>query len=110
MVQAVLLFEAETWVLMAPMAHKLEGVHVGFLRQVAGQKTRWLGEDYWRRVVAEIMLRAAGGKPHNTYIEKSQATVTEWMAFRPVFNICAKETVYEGRGEDPGDVVEAGGI
>ena len=33
-VQAVLLFGAETWVLLAAMSRKLEGVHVGFLIQV----------------------------------------------------------------------------
>ena len=30
-VQAVLLFGAETWVLLVAMLKKLEGVHVGFL-------------------------------------------------------------------------------
>ena len=30
--QVVLLFGAETWVLLAPMAQRLEGVHVGFLK------------------------------------------------------------------------------
>ena len=30
-IQVVLLFGAETWFLSAPMAQRLEGVHVGFL-------------------------------------------------------------------------------
>ena len=30
-VQAVLLFGAETWVLLSAMLNKIEGVHVGFL-------------------------------------------------------------------------------
>ena len=29
-VQAVLLFGAETWVLLAPMENRLEGAHVGY--------------------------------------------------------------------------------
>ena len=33
-VQAVLLFGVETWVLLAPMMQSLEGEHVSFLRQV----------------------------------------------------------------------------
>ena len=37
-VQAVLLFGYETWVLTAAMIQNLEGVHVGFLRQVMGKK------------------------------------------------------------------------
>ena len=37
--QAVVLFGADTWVLMSEMSQKLEGVHVEFLRQVTGKKT-----------------------------------------------------------------------
>ena len=37
-VQAVLLFGSETWVLTAAMLEKLEGFHVSFLRQVTGMK------------------------------------------------------------------------
>ena len=37
-VQAVLLFGAETWVLLAPMAHRLEGAHVGFLWHVTRKR------------------------------------------------------------------------
>ena len=44
-VQAVLLFRDETWVLLAAMLKKLEGAHVGFLQQVTGTKTRRLGEE-----------------------------------------------------------------
>ena len=42
-VQAVLLFGAETWVLTAAMLEKLEGVHVGFLRQVTEMEARKRG-------------------------------------------------------------------
>ena len=37
-VQAVLLFGSEPWVLTAAMIQKLEGFHVSFLRQVTGMK------------------------------------------------------------------------
>ena len=37
-VQVVLLFGSETWVLTTAMIQKLEGVYVGFLRQVTGKK------------------------------------------------------------------------
>ena len=41
-VQAVLILEAETWVLLEAMSRKLEGLHVGFLRQITGQRAvRW---------------------------------------------------------------------
>ena len=37
-------------------------------------------------------------KPLREYIERRQATVAEWVALRPVFEVCAKETGFEGGG------------
>ena len=37
-VQAVLLFGAETWVLTEAMYRKLEEVHMGLLRQITGHR------------------------------------------------------------------------
>ena len=37
-VQGVLLFGGKTWVLLAAMIKKIEGVQMGFLRQVTGMK------------------------------------------------------------------------
>ena len=48
-VQAVIIFEAETWVLMVEMLQKLEGVHVGFLRQVEGMTARKLRVNTWQK-------------------------------------------------------------
>ena len=47
-VQAVLLFGSETWVLTAAMIQKLEGFHVSFLRQVTGMKGRRLRDEAWK--------------------------------------------------------------
>ena len=48
-VQEVLLWGAETWVLTEMMLQKLVGLHVGFLRQVAGMLARNLGVDTWQK-------------------------------------------------------------
>ena len=45
-VQAVLLFGEETWVMLTVIAKKLEGTHVGFLWKVTGNKTRIQKDDY----------------------------------------------------------------
>ena len=42
--QAVLIFGAETWVLLVEMSRNLEGVHVGFLRQVTGRSPSGRGK------------------------------------------------------------------
>ena len=51
-VQEVLLFGAETWVLLEAMSRNLEGVHVGFLRQIMGQRKVQRKDGTWRRVAA----------------------------------------------------------
>ena len=48
-VQAMLIFGSKTWVFMAAMLQNLDGVHVGFLRQVIGMKAQILGGDIWRK-------------------------------------------------------------
>ena len=46
-IQVVLFFGAETWVLSATMAQRLEGVHVGFLIQVKILKAKSLRYGSW---------------------------------------------------------------
>ena len=51
----LLLFGADTWVLLAPMAQRLEGVHVGFLKQVTKPKAKQLRDVLWRKAAAKDM-------------------------------------------------------
>ena len=51
-VQSVLLFGAETWVMLAPMAKKLKGLHVGFLQQLTRMKGRRLKGGSWRKALS----------------------------------------------------------
>ena len=94
----MLLFGLETWVLMAAMLKNIEGVHVVFLRQVTGMKAQSMEVKTWKKEGADRVLQAAGTKPLQEYINKSQETVAEWVSLWPIFKICAKETAYEGWG------------
>ena len=97
-VQAVLLFGSETWVLTAAMMQNIKDLHVGFLWQVAGKKARRIGDETWRKEGADSVLQAAGTKPLMEYTKKRQAVVIEWVALRPIFEVCVKETGYIGGG------------
>ena len=77
MIQAVLLFGADTWVLLAPMSQRLEGVHVVFLRQVAKLNAKRLKDGLWHKVAAEKVLHGAGTQPLQTYLDRRQVTVAE---------------------------------
>ena len=63
MVQSVILFGAETWVLTAAMLKKLEGLHVVFLWQVEVTTARNLGFDTWQKDGAERVIQAIGKNP-----------------------------------------------
>ena len=62
-VQAVLLFGLETWVLTSAMLQKIEGVHVSFLRQVTWMKYQRLEEETCQQEGDEKLLQAAWTKP-----------------------------------------------
>ena len=88
--QAVLLFGVETWVLLAPMTYRLEGVHVGFLQQVTKSKAKTLRDELWRKAATEKLLQGATTQPLQTYFDRRQAIVAEWVALRPIFDVCAR--------------------
>ena len=60
-------------------------------------------------MAAEKFLEKVGTQSLGTYIEGRQATVTEWVALRPILEVCVRETGYEWGREAPGAAVEANG-
>ena len=46
----------------------------------------------------EAVLQGAGKQTLRTYVDRLQAEVAEWVATRPIFDVCARETGYEGGG------------
>ena len=62
MSKEVLLFGADNFVLAAPMAQRLEGVHVGFLRQATKLKAKILKDGSWYKVVEDKVLQGEGKK------------------------------------------------
>ena len=85
-VQVVLLFGSETWVLLSAMSRKLEGVHMGFLRQVMGKKYKQQRDGTCRSAAAAKALKEAGNKTLEAYIDKWQATVAEWLELIPILD------------------------
>ena len=55
-IQAVLFFVVETWLLLAPMPQRLDGFHVGFTRQVtmfnAKAEERFVAEGGGRKITS----------------------------------------------------------
>ena len=59
-VQEVLTFGAETWVLSAEMSQNLERLHVGFLIKMTGQKEKLQRDGNWRIETEAKVLKAEG--------------------------------------------------
>ena len=83
----------------AVMIKNIEGVPVGFLQQVTGMKEWRLWDKTWTKEGPYRVMQEAGTKPLRGYIDKRQATVVEWVKLRPIFEVCAEETGYEGGGK-----------
>ena len=67
------------------MLQKLEGVHMGFLWQVAGMTARKLGVGTWQKEGEKRVIQDTGKNPFWEYTERRQATVAEWVSLRPIF-------------------------
>ena len=76
-VQAVLLFGAESCVFSAEIYWNLEGVHVGFLRQMTGHKAKRQRERTSRRKAAAKVLKESGTQKLGAYIDKRQAKLAQ---------------------------------
>ena len=57
---------------MEEMSKKLEGVHMGFLRQVTGNTAKWKRDGTWRNAAAASVLKEAVIQTLGTYIDKRQ--------------------------------------
>ena len=96
--QAILLYGLESWVLSASMAKSIEGTHMEFLQMITGKRTKKLGYGTWETPGAEGIREAARTQSDRIYIERQQATVAQWVTLYPLFEVCSRETGYEGGG------------
>ena len=53
----------------------------------------------WRKVSEETVLEKSGTQPLGTYIDRRQATVAEWVALRPILEVCDKKEILQ-EGEE----------
>ena len=71
-VQAVLLFGSESWVLLTSMERMVEGTQTGFLRQIIGNHERRRTDGTWVAPAAEEVWESAGTQLASTYICRRQ--------------------------------------
>ena len=80
------------------MDRELEGIHTGFLRRIMWKRARQLRGGTWETPGVEGVRESAGTQLARTYISKQQETVSQWVELSPLFEVCTRETGYEGGG------------
>ena len=92
------MYGSEMLVLSASIAKRIEGMHTEFLRMIMGKKSKQLGYGTWDTPGTEVIDEKLVTQLDRIYIEQRQETVAQWVALHPLFEVCARETGYEGGG------------
>ena len=88
-VQSVLLYGCETWVVSPKVLQVLEGFHHRAARRLSGRSAQYLPrEDRWVYPPIEEALEKAGLFRLAHYIGVRQNTLAESIATRPILDIC----------------------
>ena len=98
-VQAILLYGLDMWVLLEIMERNVEGIHTGFLCQTTGKPVRRLRYGTQETPGEEGVQEAAGTQLAGIYIDSRQATLAQWVALHPLSEVCTRDTGYEGGGK-----------
>jgi len=91
-VQSVLLFGAETWVLSRSMDRKLQSFHHRCARFITGQHIRKNNDDTWTCPSSEGVLRDAGMWKIQEYIGRRRSTVMRYASDRDIYKQCVAST------------------
>ena len=88
-VQAVLLYGSETWVLTQSMRNVLTGFHHRVARRLSGRMPRYLHhEDRWEYPPIEEALERAGLFPMEEYLLRRRNKMVDYVSTRPINEIC----------------------
>ena len=90
-VQAVLLFGAETWVVTPRILAALEGFHHRVARRITDLVGRRGRDGTWLYPEIATALERAGLFPIQVYITRRQNTIAKYVATRPIGSIARDE-------------------
>ena len=91
-IQSVLLFGCETWVLSDTIKRLLRGFHIKAAYQMAKlYKPRKDENGVWTYPASKDALEEVGLLTIDEYIERRRETIVEYVATRPVLDLCRNE-------------------
>ena len=96
-VQSILLYGCETWVISSQVLRVLEGFHHRVARSLSGKRPYYLpAEDQWVYPPIEEALEVAGLYSIDHYIRVRQDTLAVNVATRPILELCRDEELQSG--------------
>ena len=87
MVQSILLFGSETWVVTPRIMKALEGFHHRVARRITGQTGRLGRDGTWHYPDISIALEMAGLGEIGEHLTRRQNTIAAYVATRPIYEI-----------------------
>ena len=91
-VQAVLLFGAETWMLTPRVERALEIFMHGDARSITGKQPRRRGGGKWTYPHLKEAVREVGFEGIRKAVTRRQNTVAQYITTRPVMDLCERAT------------------
>ena len=92
----MLLFGAETWVVSPRMERALSAFIHGVARQLTGRQPRRGLDGKWFYPSLEEAMKEAGLTAVRTSINRRQKTVAQYIAKRPILDLCKGATQRKG--------------
>jgi exonuclease III len=87
-VQAVLLYGSESWVLTQSMEKKLQSFHRRCARYITGQHIRQNPDESWTCPSSEAVLSTAGLWSIQEYIQRRRSTVKKYVQSKFIYRQC----------------------
>ena len=95
-VQSVLLYGSETWVISTANMRKLSSFHHGCARFISHRHIKPDDEGTWTYPSNESVLEDAGFFPMETYIQRRRDTVFKFVKNRLIYQRCLDSEVVAG--------------
>ena len=89
-VQAVLLFRSETWLLTSCMGRALGSFQHRVARRITGRQPKQREGGGWEYPPPETAMEEAGFEEMVAYVPKRQNTVVQYTTTRPILDLCKK--------------------
>ena len=89
-VQEVLLFKAETWVLTPRMERALRIFQHKVARRITGRQPRRRGDRSSDYPPLAATMAESGFEEIGTYVTRRQNTVAQYIATRPILDLCER--------------------